>query len=340
MGVDVINDHHKVPARRVCWGFVGTLLGVVVVSLARPPSGWDARALPTKPADWEADENAERIERELVVVAGLSRTGTSSLQAALMALNLTVHHTSETIASHLDFWYYYLNGLVAEPDVAKVIQDVDAVSDCWFAHLAPEILQRYPNAKVILTLRDEEPWLRSYEDYVARSDLYHWSRQARRLVLSRASRALGLRLGIGRGGLDLEKLPLLMDVWRRIDAVIYGGGSNAPNPQWRKAYDRHNAYIRSLVPENQLLEFNLAQGHGWRELLAFLPQSVDRATEDRLIAQPFPRLNCVTSRSCFSHLSARATKTHERLTALLLFLLATTTFGLAWRRRRRRRRRR
>jgi len=119
----------------------------------------------------------------------------------------------------------------------------------------------------------------------------------------------------GGGGLELEKLPMLMDVWRRIDAVVFG--SNVPNPLWKAGYDRHNAFVRSLVPENQLLEFSFANGDGWQEIADFLDMPVVP------LDQPFPRLNCVATGSCVSQLSARATRAHERFVFASCLLLAS-----------------
>ncbi|KAH8043477.1 hypothetical protein JL722_15186 [Aureococcus anophagefferens] len=106
----------------------------VFCALARPPTRDDAAALPTRPEDWERprehasawnasvrlrfprDEAVFRGGTPLVFAAGLSRTGTSTIQAALMELNLTVDHSLETMAHDLDFWYYYLSGQVERPD--------------------------------------------------------------------------------------------------------------------------------------------------------------------------------------------------------------------------------
>ena len=273
--------------------------GAVLLAAGIPGvTRWDVTSLETSPSDWEAKNVTWTHQRDLVLVAGLSRTGTSSLQAALAEMNLTVFHTLETMTHHFDFWYYYLNGAISKPNVAALIEPlhVDALSDCWFAHLAPEILHVYPNTKVILTTRDSKSWLRSYGHYIATSDLYHWHRQVRRLVASRISHLLGLGkiFRFGRtptkgssSGLDLDKLPMLMDIWQRIDTVIYGS-SKIPNPLWRSGYDRHNAFIRSIVPKENLLEFSLAQGHGWSELLDFLHDRVPPTSRTPAALSPFP----------------------------------------------------
>lgn len=234
--------------RGVMIGAIGIAVLALAAALSRPPCMSDSSALATNAAYWElsADSNLSFIpayepthlppispqetdhSSPLILVAGLSRTGTSSVQQALALLNLTVFHTHETMRHHLDFWYYYLDGKISQPDVRALIEPlgVQAISDCWFAYLAPEIIRAYPSAKVILGTRDAVSWLRSYSSYIDSSDLYHWGRQLRRLLLSRTSRFLHLGpmlrsagLLASEGGFDLEKLPILMHVWRRIDKV-------------------------------------------------------------------------------------------------------------------------
>lgn len=319
---------------------IATVAVGLLAALGGPPNRSDASALGTLPSHWEMGSNASLFSgpaqstRPLVVVAGLSRTGTSSLQMALSALNLTTYHTYETMTHHLDFWYFYLSGQIAKPNVAALVEprDVEAMADCWFAYLTPEILRAYPEAKVILGTRDHASWLKSYDSYIENSDLYHWSRQLHRLVLSRVSRGLCLgklfrAVGVlpdEESGLDLDKLPILMDVWKRVDSVVYG--SNTPNPTWRAAFERHNSYIRSLVPEDRFLEFDIGRGHGWPELLDFLGIDGDLATQFK--NKPFPRVNCVASESCFSHLSARFTARHECLTGLCIAAILLALWGV------------
>uniref|UniRef100_A0A7S3JUL4 Sulfotransferase domain-containing protein n=1 Tax=Aureoumbra lagunensis TaxID=44058 RepID=A0A7S3JUL4_9STRA len=309
-------------------------------------SFWDVQTLETKPNDWEVTNSdndrclntsypkQNNNSRPLILVAGLSRTGTSSLQDALIALNLTVFHTYETVIHHLDFWYYYLNGYIEKPNIQAILDPlgIHAISDCWFAHLTPEIIKAYPNTKVILTTREAQAWIRSYRSYLKVSDLYHWSRQFHRLMASRISHLFHLGsilkyfnfIPNTNDGLDLEKLPMLMNIWAGVDRVVYG--SNNPNPLWHNAYERHNAYIRAIVPKDQLFEFNLGNGDGWDQLIHFL--GVDQDTARRVLSKPFPRLNCVATNSCVSQLSTQATRLHELFVLLFSLLLLAFLFFL------------
>ena len=68
----------------------------------------------------------------------------------------------------------------------------------------------------------------------------------RRILLRR----LGLVDASG-SGYDLEKLPLLMDIWSLVDLAVYGNTS--PDHLWYGAMERHNNNVRALVPPSHRL---------------------------------------------------------------------------------------
>ena len=71
-------------------------------------------------------------------------------------------HTKEHAEFHDEEWLnIYLKGKM--PDFVSMYAGVDAVTDlppsCWFQ----EISETFPDAKIILTIRDsEDVWLKSY----------------------------------------------------------------------------------------------------------------------------------------------------------------------------------
>jgi crotonobetainyl-CoA:carnitine CoA-transferase CaiB-like acyl-CoA transferase len=329
---------------------------VAVVAALYATSSTDEAVFGTTPADWELPESvpttavhpgAAPRAKPIIAVVGLSRTGTSSLTAALEMLNMTVYHSQETIAHHLDFWTYYLTGRIHRPDVHKLLDGsagdylprADAVLDSWYAILAPDLLRAYPDARVILTTRDVDKWLESYQGYVRGSHLYHYTRQSYRLMLAAISRTLRLgkllrAAGLldAAGGLELEKLPQLMRVWRRCDEVVYGDyNPSGSRTRWIDAFKKHHAYIRTLVPKEQLLEFDLGKGHGWKELTDFL--RIPKTEASKLAAKPFPHAfaGAHVASGGVSSASYSATRTHELLTftvSLLIALFLFTQFAL------------
>lgn len=258
------------------------------------------------------------------------------MSKALAMLNLSTYHTIESLTSDLDFWYYYLDGHVKNPDVRKLMTQhharPDAVLDCWYALLAPEIIKAYPDTKFILTTRETEGWLKSYQKYVAGSSLYYWQRQARRLIIGKMSRMLSLgpilrAMGVipASDGLDLEKLPHLMRVWELSDFVMYGNSDPKSHPLWYQAQDRHTSYIRSIVPPEQLFEFDLSKNHGWAEIVEFLDLPRDDPIVAQRLSEPYPKVfasNKVKSAG-MSQRSKEGTALHEAVTVAVWIVILT-----------------
>ena len=101
-----------------------------------------------------------------VICAGLAKTGTTSLAKALQVLGYNVYDFKEHYEFHLQQW---LDSFETDrhPNFKEIYQGVDAVTDVppafWFA----EISATFPEAKVILTVRDsEDAWLKSWKEHL------------------------------------------------------------------------------------------------------------------------------------------------------------------------------
>ena len=97
-----------------------------------------------------------------IVCAGLAKTGSTSLAMALRILGYNVYEYPEHVAFNGEEWLdIYMKG--KSPDFVFMYKDVDAVTDRPPAFWFQEISEAFPDAKVILTVRDsEEVWLKSY----------------------------------------------------------------------------------------------------------------------------------------------------------------------------------
>lgn len=92
-------------------------------------------------------------DKPRVICIGWHKTGTSTLGAALLRLGYSV------LGCRLDAYYPLISG---ETEAALRIADpFDALQDVPWAALYKELDARFPNSKFILTVRDEEGWLRS-----------------------------------------------------------------------------------------------------------------------------------------------------------------------------------
>ena len=96
-----------------------------------------------------------------VICAGLGKTGTTSLASALRVLGYKVYDFPEHFEEHTDEWLAIYRG-EKTPDFVSMYDGVDGVTDLPAAFWYEEILEAFPDAKVILTVRDnDEVWVQS-----------------------------------------------------------------------------------------------------------------------------------------------------------------------------------
>ncbi|CAK8677506.1 uncharacterized protein LOC143446744 [Clavelina lepadiformis] len=97
-----------------------------------------------------------------VVVAGYTKTGTKSMSAALSELGFNVYDYLDHFWYHGDKWAKILSSSGGSiEDFKEMYHSVDAVTDSPAYKFWEEILQAFPDAKVILTSRDEDSWYKS-----------------------------------------------------------------------------------------------------------------------------------------------------------------------------------
>jgi hypothetical protein len=102
---------------------------------------------------------------------GLSRTGTSSLTAALSRLGYSgVHWPSDPLTQ-----YQLLTYLRGDSDgfMLTAADRYDVLTDTPIACVYRELSIAYPDSRFILTTRDEEPWLRSCAAFWSRPRFSH-----------------------------------------------------------------------------------------------------------------------------------------------------------------------
>ena len=95
-----------------------------------------------------------------VICAGLLKTGTKSITKALRHLGFTVFDWEEQMFDFLDHWVdVFQNGV--KPDVKRVYQNADACVDTPGYFFVEEMLEAFPDCKVILSVREEDSWIES-----------------------------------------------------------------------------------------------------------------------------------------------------------------------------------
>lgn len=202
-----------------------------------------------------------------VLALGLGRTGTASLRAALKALgyNDTYHMMNASVENPPDClcWMdafaakYEGKGTFGREEWDALLGDCMAVCDWPAVAFAEELVETYPEAKIILTTRDIDSWHASVMKTV------NWRANDPELrALAKVDWAAGLYH------------PMLRKFW---DYFFYGDFET----YGKQRYEEHCQKIRELVPPENLLEFQVQSG--WRPLCKFLGQPIPE--------QPFPRSN-------------------------------------------------
>ena len=204
-----------------------------------------------------------------MIGAGFGRTGTTSIKAALETLGFTpCYHMTEVFAhpEHADLWLAAYRG---EPvDWEGFLGGYRATVDWPGCAFYGEMMEAFPDAKVLLSVRDPERWYQSTRDTI-----YEMNRVAAR---SRASRTVfGLMTLLFFGGFMRTNLTGEM-VW---DGAFDGRFEDRDHAIG--VFEKHNEEVRRRVPPERLLVYEVEQG--WGPLCDFL--GVPEPHE------PFPRLN-------------------------------------------------
>jgi hypothetical protein len=189
-----------------------------------------------------------REEMLKIIGAGLGRTGTRSLHDALTILGYRCLHFDETRLNDV------LIGADRMPNFRRY-DDVDAVIDLPASWFYRELLEAYPDSKVILTVRDLDDWWRSI---LAHFSYYQVAEESR------------MKHRIGR----LLNIPGLMEdeyhqFRRRLRNLVYG----SPTPKeflYKKRFVDHNRLVIATVPAERLLVIDICGGDGWEKLCPFL----------------------------------------------------------------------
>ncbi|WP_181871258.1 sulfotransferase family protein [Sphaerisporangium album] len=203
-----------------------------------------------------------------VIGAGFPRTGTTSLKAALDRLGFgPCYHMFEVIAhpEHTDRWLPVAQG---DPvDWEAVFEGYRSAVDWPAAYFWRELADAYPDAKVILTVRDPRRWYTSFRTLITRP-----------------------RGGPGEPG---ETSPMMTPMIR-MRPVLEMLGKSTFGDEWRfgehvpdeedavRVFNSHTETVRNSVPADRLLVFEASQG--WGPLCDFLGVE---PPED----EPFPHLN-------------------------------------------------
>ncbi|GAA2594577.1 sulfotransferase [Actinomadura fulvescens] len=193
-----------------------------------------------------------------VIGAGFGRTGTLSLRAALERLGFgPCHHMMEVIDDLAQVPRWERAAEAEDADWEEVYEGYRSTVDWPGARFWRELAGRYPQARVILTVRDAERWYDS-----VRKSIYAFATAE---LPPEAERTIG-------------RLRAL------VDDLIWEGtfdGRFEDRAYAISIFEAHNEAVRTTIDAGRLLVFEVAQG--WEPLCGFLGVPVPD--------EPFPRLN-------------------------------------------------
>jgi len=102
---------------------------------------------------------------EKIFCIGLSRTGTKSLTVALYILGYNIIHYPSDKATFEDLSSGNFN--------FSVLKDYDGISDITISPYYAQLDKIFPNSKFILTIRDKNAWLNSFERHWSERDPFN-----------------------------------------------------------------------------------------------------------------------------------------------------------------------
>lgn len=181
------------------------------------------------------------------------------MQAALELLGYPCYHMVVAISNpdHFKKWNDFVSDGISM-DWQKIFKDYEATVDAPACFHYQELMEAFPEAKVILTVRDADKW---YSSFIKLDKLGDRLRPLGYIV-PRLGRALKFA--------KKNHHKLLLD-----DAPYTREG-------FIQSFNKYNATVKQVVPTARLLVFEVKDG--WEPLCTFLGCEVPQNT-------PFPHLN-------------------------------------------------
>ena len=202
-----------------------------------------------------------------VIGAGWGRTGTESMKEALELLGFgRCYHMFELgkRTRQVPAWQKLFRG--ERPDYDELFRGFRSAVDFPASIFYRQLAEEYPDAKVVLTVRDPDAWWKS-----ASSTILKGAPPGLRMT----ARACGMFSANVRG------IPQLLDM---LEHDIYGSfleGRERDGEHMKARFVAWNEEVKRTIPRERLLVFDVKEG--WEPLCAFLGRPIPDT--------PFPRKN-------------------------------------------------
>ena len=202
-----------------------------------------------------------------LIGAGLPRTGTLSQKVALEMLGLEPCYHMVNVLGDLDQAQVWRRAIDGEEPWEEVFEGFQSTVDWPGSFFYKELTDFYPDAKVLLSVRDAEAWERSMRDTI-------WGLFYGDVLIRDLSTARTRIDSKWRGYIEMMR-----EMWHQ-SGLIDNGADTTPQSMMQ-AMDAFNREVQENVPAERLLVWSVADG--WEPLCEFLELPVPDT--------PFPHLN-------------------------------------------------
>jgi Sulfotransferase domain len=201
-----------------------------------------------------------------VIGAGLPRTGTLSQKAALELLGFGPCYHMVNVLTDLPLAAQWAEAIDERADWEAIFGEHESTVDWPGSFFYRELAEAYPDAKVVLSIRDPEAWEKSMLDTI-------WDVHYGQTPMAHISKAREL--------IDPD-WRAYMQLMRRMFAAqgVFSGAEVRPG-QFADAISRYQDQVQRNIPEDRLLVWNVQEG--WEPLCRFLEVDVPQSQ--------FPHLN-------------------------------------------------
>jgi hypothetical protein len=202
-----------------------------------------------------------------LIGAGLPRTGTLSQKVALEMLGLAPCYHMVNVLADLDKVQQWRRALEGDGQWDEIFEDSQATVDWPGSYFYKELVEAYPDAKVLLSVRDADAWERSMRQTIWGmfwGDILIRDLSAARVRVDEQWRAF---------------CELMQEMWKR--SGLIDNGAETTSDSMKAAMERFNQEVQDTVPADRLLVWSAKDG--WEPLCEFLELPVPDT--------PFPHLN-------------------------------------------------
>jgi hypothetical protein len=203
-----------------------------------------------------------------IIGAGLPRTATLTQKIALEMLGYAPCYHMVDVLSDLSRVPQWAKAFEGGMNWDEIFAGYQATVDWPGSFFYQELMETYPDAKVLLSVRPAEAWAKSMSgtiwDVVYGDNLVHDLSQARTRVDP------GWR----------DYMELITAMWEK-SGLLPSSAAGPDLDELAQAFERYNAEVKATVPAENLLVWQPADG--WEPLCEFLGKPVPQA--------PLPKVN-------------------------------------------------